>query len=387
MHSPYREGRKTKKGERRSILNAAAFQDHMARLISLPSAGTGPVSTSGVQAVRETSTGRGGSHPRAEREETEVTEVVGRGHRLTLAQKRGLVAAPRSKLDEYEWLHAHAQSLQRGDLQHGCTICYEEFRGEDRVLLSCSHTFHKHCLDAFERFTKQRCCPLCRTLQYQKRVVANAREMYEEECAIVIQKHYRRRLAKKRFDSLLSMRVPEDPAARQEWCAAKLSETNDRLLERLEDEDTSIERLLADIDRKIFFSKTAREIADTSLREPLPSTPPSEAEAIGGHGGGDGDGGGDGAGVDPTMKCKKCEVDWEEVKGRARRRKDKTCPICIGPLARKLRGNVCLLTCSHTFHEDCIKLFELFQEAEQAKPICPLCRAPYQKIVVQGIDL
>ena len=80
-------------------------------------------------------------------------------------------------------------------------------------------------------------------------------------------------------------------------------------------------------------------------------------------------------------------TDWGEVAAKARRRKDKTCPICIGPLERKLRGNVALLSCSHTFHEDCLCLFELFQIAEDAKPVCPLCRAEYEKKVVQCREL
>ncbi|QDZ18005.1 Ring zinc finger protein [Chloropicon primus] len=372
MHSPYRKGRKQGKGERRSLLNAAAFQDHMARLISLPSGGAGPVSTSGVVQVRRTASSRGGADEGKGRDEG---EVVGRGHRLTLAQKYGLVSAPRSKLDEYEWMQAHAQSVQREDVKHGCPICYEDFKGEDRVLLSCSHMFHKHCLRSFERFTKQKCCPICRTLQYQKRVVTNAKELYEEDCATCIQKYYRRRLAQKRYKVALAMRVPNDEKERQEWCATRFSETNNKLIERLEEEDDSIERLLADLDRKIFFSRTAREIADTSLREPRDDRGAEDSSAASN---------GKGAG---HPKEEKREIDWEGLKSKARKRKDKTCPICIGPLARKLRGDIALLSCSHCFHEDCIHLFELFQQAEDSKPICPLCRCEYEKKVIPNTEL
>ena len=218
---------------------------------------------------------------------------------------------------------------------------------------------------------------MCRTLQYQKRLVANAKEAYEEECAVVIQKHYRRRLAQRRFTKLLKMRVPSGEKEKQEWCAARLTEMSDRLIERLEEEDCGIERLLADLDRKIFFSRSAREVAERSLREPA-----------GGESGGDG---APSAASDPQAappaEEEKREVDWEGLKCTARKRKDKTCPICIGPLARKLRGNVALLSCSHMFHEDCIQLFELFQEAEQSKPMCPLCRAEYEKKVIQVTEL
>ena len=359
MNSPYRKGRKSDERQKRAMLNAAAFQDHMARLVGMPSGGTGPVSTTGVP----------GSGKQAEDE-----EVYGKGHRLTLAQKYGLVSAPRSKLDEYEWMEVHSQSHERGDVKHGCSICYEPFRGEDRVLLSCSHTFHKHCLQAFERFTKQRCCPMCRTLQYQKRVVASAREMYEEECAIVIQKYYRRHLAQVLLKKLVSMKAPTNPQEKVEWCAAKLTETNDKLLEKLTQEDDDIDALLRDLDRKIFFSRTAREVANNTLREPQPS-PEVEASA-------------DTKERERELPEKKRpEIDWKELRKKAKRRKDKTCPICIGPLARKLRGNVCLLSCSHMFHEDCIHLFEMFQESEQNKPICPLCRSNYEKQVLRRQEL
>ena len=39
------------------------------------------------------------------------------------------------------------------------------------MLLSCSHTFHRACLGSWERFSKSRCCPVCRKLHYQKRVI------------------------------------------------------------------------------------------------------------------------------------------------------------------------------------------------------------------------
>ena len=46
------------------------------------------------------------------------------------------------------------KSREREDSCGECVICREEFRSEDQVLLSCSHVFHKQCIDAFERFAK-----------------------------------------------------------------------------------------------------------------------------------------------------------------------------------------------------------------------------------------
>ena len=188
--------------------------------------------------------------------------------RLTLAQKYGLVEAPRSKLDKAEWLEVHHQSLLRGDLKHGCSICYEPFRGESQVLLSCSHTFHKHCLSAFERFSKKRCCPLCRSIQYQKMMVTSARELYEERCATLIQSLYRGHLARKRYKHMLRMRPPTDASEKLDWCAQKLNEASGKYLKEMDEDDNDIDNLLAEIDCRIKLSKYARETADNKLRQP-----------------------------------------------------------------------------------------------------------------------
>ena len=48
------------------------------------------------------------------------------------------------------------KSRAREDSCGECVICREDFKNEDQILLSCSHVFHKQCIDAFERFAKVR---------------------------------------------------------------------------------------------------------------------------------------------------------------------------------------------------------------------------------------
>ena len=353
-----------------SLLNhAVAFQDHMARLLFMPNGGQNMPVSEGVV-----------SH--------DGREVQGRGHRLTLAQRQGLVAAPRSKLSELEWIDVHSQSLHRGDLKHECCICYEPFRDEDRVLLSCSHTFHKHCLAAFERFSKQRCCPLCRTLQYQKKNVSTAREIYQDQCAIAIQSAYRGHAARKLCRRIRLARPPNDPHERKEWCAERLSQAGSTLMQRIDDDCFDVDQLLRDIDAKIDRSRAAREKADTLF----------VAQAHGGAQPERGDGNPSDASPAPAAAPAPEEIDWKAVKRRACRRKDKNCAICLGALdrshvSRETNARVVLLTCSHMFHQDCINIFELFQEAESKErgrggrgggaggrgAVCPICRSNYKK--------
>ena len=53
-----------------------------------------------------------------------------------------------------------------------------------QVILSCSHVFHKNCLQAFERFSGKKTCPMCRKEQYQTRVVFDGTDSYKHKSAV-----------------------------------------------------------------------------------------------------------------------------------------------------------------------------------------------------------
>lgn len=52
-----------------------------------------------------------------------------------------------------------------------------------QVLLSCSHVFHRACLQSFETFSGRKCCPLCRKRQYETRLIHDAARLYRHQCA------------------------------------------------------------------------------------------------------------------------------------------------------------------------------------------------------------
>ena len=75
-------------------------------------------------------------------------------------------AAPTTPLfnpfSKQDWEDAE-QRLEAREGSH-CPICMAGFSQSHELLLSCSHAFHRTCLDAFERFMKKsdKLCPVCR---------------------------------------------------------------------------------------------------------------------------------------------------------------------------------------------------------------------------------
>lgn len=121
--------------------------------------------------------------------EARPTERVEKAPKLTLAQSRGLVPAPSPLLTDDQWQAVERTAALRAGgsastpascgtpsgppataageggatlalatppavpAQHeSCSICMEAFGLRDQVLLSCSHTFHRSCLESFERY-------------------------------------------------------------------------------------------------------------------------------------------------------------------------------------------------------------------------------------------
>ena len=90
---------------------------------------------------------------------------------LTFAQKIGIEDRPPSPLTKKQWKIIHKKCIDRNDIKYGCSICCDHFKTKKQVLLSCSHTFHAQCLHSFEHYSQMRCCPLCRSKDYEKKVI------------------------------------------------------------------------------------------------------------------------------------------------------------------------------------------------------------------------
>eukprot|EP00079_Xenopus_tropicalis_P027008 XP_012821136.1 PREDICTED: RING finger protein 32 [Xenopus tropicalis] len=265
---------------------------------------------------------------------------------LTLAQKLGIVGAPALPLTHEEWIKVKQRSVDQGDSLQPCVICKEEFGIHPQVLLSCSHVFHRACLEAFERFTGRKTCPMCRRNQYQTRVIYDGARLYKAKCATRIQACWRGYIVRKWYKQLRQTIPPKNPKLRRKFFEEKFTEVTDRLLRSF---STNIE---------VFFNEIDHSLANS--RKVLRQVEGSRASQI-------------------------SEEEWERIQIKAARQEISDCPICIMPLCYssdtqrngQLLRPVVLLSCSHVFHQACLHAFEEFTVGEPY--ICPLCRSTYQK--------
>lgn len=89
----------------------------------------------------------------------------------------------RIQLDENEWSQIKEKYKKREEYKEPCVICKESLGVQQQVLLSCTHTFHRKCLEVFEKFSGKKCCPMCRKERYKARVVHDASKHHKNLCA------------------------------------------------------------------------------------------------------------------------------------------------------------------------------------------------------------
>ncbi|GBG71418.1 hypothetical protein CBR_g8838 [Chara braunii] len=320
--------------------------------------------------------------------------------RLTLAQRYGLVERPPPPLSAEEWKEMHQRSRDRHDSMAPCPICREVFKEEEQVLLSCSHVFHKACIQSFERFAQQKCCPLCRAMRYQKRRITDGLIAYRHVCATRIQALYRAYRVRKWFKKVCEKIPPKDPKARREFFARKLEAATDGLVTHIANERNAVDELLSQVDRSLVLSRRVCQDASLALNI-LHSQQQTSSQDPEGNGGSvvvwplsdqgadidnydnhnDADIDNDDNYGDEHLRlvvgqgwvlgsqqinqlfdsCK--QIDWDSVIDKALRRGDTECPICISPLHRKEGKPIAWLSCSHVFHVECIQAFEDFSTA------------------------
>ncbi|XP_045693763.1 RING finger protein 32 isoform X4 [Phyllostomus hastatus] len=141
---------------------------------------------------------------------------------LTLAQRLGLFEPPPLPLSSDEWDKVRQRSLSQGDSVQPCPVCKEEFQLRPQVLLSCSHVFHRACLQAFEKFTGKKTCPLCRKNQYQTRVIHDGAQLFRRKCATRIQACWRGHVVRKWYRDLRRTLPPTDARLRRKFFEEKL---------------------------------------------------------------------------------------------------------------------------------------------------------------------
>ncbi|XP_078285543.1 RING finger protein 32 isoform X1 [Rhinoraja longicauda] len=353
-----------------TVLVAVALQDHIMRNLQLQNLSLSHTSTTKAPtkmncyrnvAKPVVDTGIKRNEKKKIKEEEEKEYVLDpKPLSLTLAQKMGLVEAPNAPLTASEWQLVKKRSLQQGDSAQPCAICREEFGIKQQVLLSCSHVFHRICLQAFEKFSGRKSCPMCRKEQYQTRVIHDGARLFRMKCAVRIQSHWRGYVVRKWYKQLRRTVPPKDKKLRQRFYEDKLQEINDRLVRSC---NINIDELFSEIDHSVALSRRVLQRFERRRVHTI------------------------------------SEEEWEQIQLKAIQREVFDCPICITPLdhlssktcqaegqgGRERRSSLVrqtvLLSCSHTFHYTCLKAFEDFSEGEDH--ICPLCRSTYEKKILR----
>ncbi|KAM7369827.1 hypothetical protein PAMP_011117 [Pampus punctatissimus] len=332
---------------------------------------------------------------------------------LTLAQKMGLVASPAGRLTEDEWTQVKARSVLQGESVQPCAICREEFclqpqtikeslsqveepivqvpAGPPGVLLSCSHVFHRACLQAFERFTGRKCCPMCRREQYETRVIHDAARLFRHQCATRIQACWRGYVARKWYKNTKKTICPKDKRLRRKFFEAKCSQWMEGL-----DFEACVAFMVALRKREhchlvnlpqlrpwMTKQDTARHFFQFFIEDDLQELQAVQHSAD--------------RRVFQQLERKQIpepqENDWDRIQSQVIHRGVWDCPICLtalyspnltteagGSNQQQQRRRTVLLSCSHLFHQLCLEAFEAF--TADSRPTCPLCRSVYHKKVI-----
>ncbi|XP_072820180.1 RING finger protein 32 isoform X3 [Vicugna pacos] len=273
---------------------------------------------------------------------------------LTLAQKLGLFAPPPPPLSSEEWETVKQRSVLQGDSTQPCPICKEEFELRPQVLLSCSHVFHRACLQAFEKFTSKKTCPLCRRSQYQTRVIHTGAQLFKAKCAARIQACWRGHVVRKWYQDLRRTVPPKDAKLRRKFFEEKFTEISHRLLMSYH---TDTEELLAEIDRCLAVNRSVLQQLEERCGREL------------------------------------TDEDWGRIQMQALHRGAHECPICLAALSvsgapsgtgpQQPRREAVLLSCSHVFHRTCLLALEELSWGDAPRHACPLCRSHYQKKILE----
>ncbi|KAM7390346.1 hypothetical protein PAMA_008495 [Pampus argenteus] len=354
----------TTKGNNKLVITSVAFQDHITRSLLHPNFSlSDPLLGCKRKAPRNPRTRegvKGNARQRQDGQEEGEYVLDPAPPPLTLAQKMGLVASPAGRLTEDEWTQVKARSVLQRESVQPCAICREEFCLQPQVLLSCSHVFHRACLQAFERFTGRKCCPMCRREQYETRVIHDAARLFRHQCATRIQACWRGYVARKWYKNTKKTICPKDKRLRHKFFEAKLQELNDSFVRYCH---TDTEAFLSDIDRSL---SSSRRVFQQLERKQIP---------------------------EPQ------ENDWDRIQSQVVHRGVWDCPICLTALyspnltteaggsnqqqqqqQQQQRRHTVLLSCSHLFHQLCLEAFEAF--TADSRPTCPLCRSVYHKKLI-----
>lgn len=272
----------------------------------------------------------------------------------TLAQKIGIVSKPDPQISFHDWAQIKLQCLQR--CNNNCPICQEEFKMEAQILLSCSHLFHRECIESYERYTSAKTCPICRRKEYQKLLTYEGMKLHQHKSAVNIQSAWRAFVCRRNYKLHQSTNAPSHPILRQKFAISKLSEESKRLEDKIVRSTREMENLFVSLDLERAARGVINDRAQFSTGE-FDTNFDNVKTAV------------------KTHAAPK--IDWHLIFSKANERAVDNCPICLqsitlpDKLYSESRSNrkLVVLSCSHFYHQKCLDSFEKFGNLS-----CPLCR-------------
>ena len=321
----------TQKGIQTVVLTSVAIQDHIVKSLELVSwkrkKNPSYKKKSKIDVL---------DHSKCDDKKEYVIKGTADFRCYSLAEKLGIFETiSKLKLGEAEWEDRKKSSLKRNDFSDPCAICKEHYSPKrQEVLLSCSHVFHKKCMQSFFKLSNKNTCPMCRTQNYEMRVVFEGTRQTLIRSAIKIQSVWRRYIAQKNYKQFVALNPPSDPKLRKKYFREKYFGLLNSLTETYHKHCNEVDSLLDSVTMSVTNSKSFFE---------------------------------------NVRLCAINQVDWEMIRMRANERANQ-CSICL----TKLRSErVTLLSCSHLFHTTCLSSYETF--CENLHRLCPVCRSVYYK--------
>jgi hypothetical protein len=297
-------------------------------------------------------------------------------NKLTLAQRLGIVEKPPKPLTVDEWKDIEEKGKTRSTDQNQCPICLEEFKtANSQVILSCTHVFHKTCLSNFEKFTKQKACPICRRQDYEKKNFDHGFVQYINRCSVKIQKIYRGYICRKTLYQKINQTYKATSLLfKRRLLAYKLRCLGEKMEKREKIKQKQTNELMARIDQNVETNQKLlnklSELESANHRVTI-----NNPQAV--------------FGDDYQFIPKSVlgiEIDakhseyWKAIYEKAQERSEIECAICFNKLKNKEK-KLTLLNCSHVFHENCLNAFEYYNVSHTHS--CPVCRSHYERIVIK----
>eukprot|EP01038_Epipyxis_sp_PR26KG_P004389 gene4389-6206_t len=305
----------------------------------------------------------------------------------SLAQRRGLVPSlPQvAALTPQQW--EDIEKNIKGRHEAFCPICMEGFSLGCEILLSCSHIFHKSCLQAFEKFMKngELNCPICRTPNYQKKVTRLGSLAYRRHCVIRIQSiirgYFGRLIYKKKLKQFYRDGKGNE-TKRKQYYESEFKLITTKINQNMVDRSEKVDHMLSSMDKTLFESRQLDTLFDHIM-----------AERISNNNNNNNNGSNDfildndfnlNEQLLPSAIDKNdeqfLETNWIAIKSIANARGQNDCAICMLPVTNQIKQEIkknVILSCSHVFHESCICNLERFVGNMNKR--CPVCRSSYTR--------